>query len=268
MYLCIVDHLSTRQTHRLPGLFSLITGEAAMKFEKISLPSQRELFIKKMQEMIISGELAVNERIPPERELAQELGISRTVVNAGIAVLVNQGFLQVRPRQGTFVADYKKEASAETLNAIMRLKGDVLSDSDIRSILEIRWALERLTMKNAIESLTPDAIEDIDKTVESIKDSDSFRQAAENALSFQIKLAELGGNAMLSLIIVTFRAPCIAMWIRFCKIYGINTLYEHTLQSWKLVKARDYDGIRDWIETFSNDAIDGKYTLYEKDLRK
>ena len=83
-----------------------------MKFEKISLPSQRELFIRKMQEMIISGELAVNERIPPERELAQELGISRTVVNAGIAVLVNQGFLQVRPRQGTFVADYKKEASA------------------------------------------------------------------------------------------------------------------------------------------------------------
>ena len=136
-----------------------------MKFEKISLPSQRELFIRKMQEMIISGELAVNERIPPERELAQELGISRTVVNAGIAVLVNQGFLQVRPRQGTFVADYKKEASAETLNAIMRLKGDVLSDSDIRSILEIRWALERLTMKNAIEYLTPDAIEDIDKTV-------------------------------------------------------------------------------------------------------
>lgn len=51
-------------------------------------------------------------------------------------------------------------------------------------------------MKNAIESLTPDAIEDIDKTVESIKNSDSFHQAAENALSFQIKLAELGGNAM------------------------------------------------------------------------
>ena len=51
-----------------------------MKFEKISLPSQRELFIRKMQEMILSGELPVNERIPPERELAEQLGISRTTL--------------------------------------------------------------------------------------------------------------------------------------------------------------------------------------------
>lgn len=239
-----------------------------MKFEKISLPSQRELFIRKMQEMILSGELPANERIPPERELAEQLGISRTVVNTGIAVLENQGFLEVRPRQGTFVADYRKKASAETLDAIMRLKGDILTDGDIRSILEIRWALERLTVKNAIQHLDEKSIPEIEAVVESIGASDTNVEAARHALEFQTRLAEMGGNVMLSLIIVTFKTPCLAMWVRFCKIYGIDTLYEHTMESWRLIKVRDYDGALEWIETFSKDAIDGKYTLYEKDLRK
>lgn len=239
-----------------------------MKFEKISLPSQRELFIRKMQEMILSGELPANERIPPERELAEQLGISRTVVNTGIAVLENQGFLEVRPRQGTFVADYRKKASAETLDAIMRLKGDILTDGDIRSILEIRWALERLTVKNAIQHLDEKSVPEIEAVVESIGASDTNVEAARHALEFQTRLAEMGGNVMLSLIIVTFKTPCLAMWVRFCKIYGIDTLYEHTMESWRLIKARDYKGALEWIETFSKDAIDGKYTLYEKDLRK
>lgn len=239
-----------------------------MKFEKISLPSQRELFIRKMQEMILSGELPANERIPPERELAEQLGISRTVVNTGIAVLENQGFLEVRPRQGTFVADYRKKASAETLDAIMRLKGDILTDGDIRSILEIRWALERLTVKNAIQHLDEKSIPEIEAVVEIIGTSDTNVEAARHALEFQTRLAEMGGNVMLSLIIVTFKTPCLAMWVRFCKIYGVDTLFEHTMESWRLIKARDYDGALEWIETFSKDAIDGKYTLYEKDLRK
>ena len=108
-----------------------------MKFEKLTVPTQRELFIKKMQEMILSGELPAHTRIPPERDLAKQMGISRSVVNTGIAILEYQGFLQVINRQGTFVADYKKTASVETLNAIMRLKGDVLTDHDIWLVVNI-----------------------------------------------------------------------------------------------------------------------------------
>ena len=58
-----------------------------MKFEKLTVPTQRELFIKKMQEMILSGELPAHTRIPPERDLAKQMGISRSVVNTGIAIL-------------------------------------------------------------------------------------------------------------------------------------------------------------------------------------
>ena len=238
-----------------------------MKFEKLTVPTQRELFIKKMQEMILSGELPAHSRIPPERDLAKQMGISRSVVNTGIAILEYQGFLQVINRQGTFVADYKKTASIETLNAIMRLKGDVLTDHDIRSILEIGWALEKLTMRNALE-LSENDLEKLRVIVENIKTSTSYYEASCHALDFQITMADMGENDMLGLIITTFRNPCIAMWMRFCKIYGIEKLYMHTRTSWELLKKRDYNGALEWIETFTKEAIDGKYTLYEKDMRK
>ena len=238
-----------------------------MKFEKLTVPTQRELFIKKMQEMILSGELPAHSRIPPERDLAKQMGISRSVVNTGIAILEYQGFLQVINRQGTFVADYKKTASIETLNAIMRLKGDVLTDHDIRSILEIRWALEKLTMRNALE-LSENDLEKLRVIVENIKTSTSYYEASCHALDFQITMADMGENDMLGLIITTFRNPCIAMWMRFCKIYGIGKLYMHTRTSWELLKKRDYNGALEWIETFTKEAIDGKYKLYEKDMRK
>ncbi len=238
-----------------------------MKFEKIKVPSQRELFIRRMQEMILSGELAVEEKIPPERELAESMGISRTIVNTGMAVLETQGFLEVVPRQGIFVADYKRNASIETLNAIMRLKGDIISDKDIRSILEIRWALEKLTIKNAMEKLGEDSAAELHTLVEKIHLAASPQEAAETAMEFQRRLAEIGENQMLMLIIVNFKAPCVAMWVRFCRLYGIDTLYQHTLRSLELLEAGDYQKALDWIEQFTKDAIEGQYTLYEKDLR-
>ncbi len=238
-----------------------------MKFEKLTVPSQRDLFIRKMQEMILSGELAVHDRIPPERELAEQMGISRTIVNTGIAVLESQGFLEVVPRQGIFVADYLRTASVETLNAIMRLKGDVLSDKDIRSILEIRWALEQLTIWNAMENMSDEILANLRKHVEAIRTARTPQEAAEEALAFQIEMAENGENQMLAMIITTFRHPCIAMWVRFCRIYGIETLYQHTLRSWELLEQKDYKGAQEWIRKFSHEAIDGTFTLYEKDLK-
>lgn len=70
--------------------------------------------------------------------------VSRAVVNGGLAELAKQGFLEVRPRQGTCVADYRRKGNLGTLIAIMEYQGGVLGKDEIRSILEVRRALEHL----------------------------------------------------------------------------------------------------------------------------
>ena len=78
-----------------------------MEFEKLVSPSLKDLFITHIEAMILSGEL------PPERQLAQSMGVSRAVVNSGVAELERRGFLEVRPRVGTFVTDYRRAGTLD-----------------------------------------------------------------------------------------------------------------------------------------------------------
>ncbi|HJB69086.1 MAG TPA: GntR family transcriptional regulator [Candidatus Fournierella excrementigallinarum] len=49
-----------------------------MEFEKISAPSLKDLFVKQIQGMILSGELAQGTALPPERELARQMQVRRS----------------------------------------------------------------------------------------------------------------------------------------------------------------------------------------------
>lgn len=90
-----------------------------MEFEKLVSPSLKDLFITHIEAMILSGELPVGQQLPPERQLAQSMGVSRAVVNSGVAELERRGFLEVRPRVGTFVTDYRRAGTLDTLKSIM-----------------------------------------------------------------------------------------------------------------------------------------------------
>ena len=105
-----------------------------MEFERLSAPSLKELFVQQVRDKILAGELGVGSRLPPERELARQMQVSRAVVNGGLAELARQGFLELRPRQGTFVADYRRSGNMDTLIAIMDYKGGLLANSEIRAI--------------------------------------------------------------------------------------------------------------------------------------
>ena len=58
-----------------------------MEFQKISSPSLRDLFIEQLEHLSLSGKLQVGEKLPPERQLAEMMQVSRAVVNSGISEL-------------------------------------------------------------------------------------------------------------------------------------------------------------------------------------
>ena len=109
-----------------------------MEFKKLNAPSLKELFVNELQNMILSGKLEIGSKLPPERELAESMKVSRAVINSGIAELEKKGFLVVRPRIGTFVADYHRDGSLDTLVAIMNYNGGVLKNREVKSVLEAR----------------------------------------------------------------------------------------------------------------------------------
>ena len=176
-----------------------------MEFEKLISPSLKELFISNIEAKILSGELPVGQQLPPERQLAQSMGVSRAVVNSGIVELENRGFLDVRPRVGTFVADYRRAGTMETLKSIMTYNLAVADIIPHVTELDNMLLLEK---------------------VEAIRQARDNRQAAEAVFAFQHELAMLSGNTLLPLIFRSFYSSVLVLWERFCALHGIDTLYQ------------------------------------------
>lgn len=236
-----------------------------MEFDKLYAPSLKELFINQLQDRILSGDLPSGTKLPAERELCAQMRVSRAVVNAGIAELARQGFLEVRPRQGTYVADYRRTGNMDTLMAIMRYNGGVLGHDEIRSILEVRWGLEQMAIARAIDYGSDAALEALEAHVNALgtMPHPSPSQAAEIAFRFHHEMTLCGGNSILPLIYSSFKVPCTALWIRFCRKFGVAALYANVEQLYKHLLNRDKVAAAEWTAAYLQEAISGSQQIYE-----
>lgn len=233
-----------------------------MEFGQLYAPSLKELFVQKLQGMILSGELPMGQKLPPERELCQQMGVSRAVVNGGITELARRGFLEVHPRQGAFVADYRRNGNMETLMAIMEYNGGMLGKEEIRSILEVRWGLEQMTLHRVIDKASDQELEKLGCFLDALRELPPPSQASEIAFQFHLEMTLIGGNHILPLIYTSFKAPCTALWIRFCRKYGVEALYNNIEELYRLLLNRDIEGALSWSTKYLEAAISGGQQIY------
>lgn len=93
--------------------------------------------VDEIQRLIIEGRLAPGQRLPPERGLADQLGVSRTVVREGVHILVTKGLLESRQGIGTSVRNLTNQQITEPLSLLLQSKGISLENlHEVRAILE------------------------------------------------------------------------------------------------------------------------------------
>lgn len=201
-----------------------------MEFPKLSAPSLKELFVKQMQEMILSGRLPVGTKLPPEREMARQMQVSRAVVNGGLAELARQGFLEVHPRRGTVVADYRRNGSLSTLVAIMSHQGQILGKEELDSISGICRALGQAAEEYAREHASGEDVRLLEKRVKDLQNAKTNVQAAEAVYEFWHEVALIGGNSVLPLVYASFAMPAVTYWERRCQEGDREVLYKEVEQ--------------------------------------
>ncbi len=233
-----------------------------MDFKKLNAPSLKELFIQELETSILSGKLAIGEKLPPERDLAKSMQVSRAVVNAGITELSRRGFLAIKPRIGTFVADYRRNGTMETLISIMNYNGGRLREEEIRSILELRIAMDTLAIELLIPKITDNEVEILKDYVKQMKEAASAEDASELAFRFQHEMACLSGNTLLPLIFSSFKVPIMTLWERFIRLYGLDSLYNNTAVLCECIEQKDQRKAIEWINTAINDTIKGDRQIY------
>lgn len=160
-------------------------------------------FINAMQAKILSGELKPGDRLPPERELAQQMGISRGSVNQGILDMERMGFLRIVPRKGTFVAEYVRRATPETLSAIMSYDSALIDSTLFRDLMDLRILVERECTRLACARLTPESLRLLQAHADAIYAAGED-EAAEAVYAYHKCLTEISGNVAYAMVFQSF----------------------------------------------------------------
>jgi GntR family transcriptional repressor for pyruvate dehydrogenase complex len=257
----IIQHSLKEVSH---ALIHEGTGDF-MEFKKLNAPSLRELFVNELQNMILSGKLEIGSKLPPERELAESMKVSRAVINSGIAELEKKGFLVVRPRIGTFVADYHRDGSLDTLVAIMNYNGGVLKNREVKSVLETRIMFMVEATRFAIDRASDEELLGLQEYVYQMENCTDPEKTASLIFEFSHEIAYISGNTLLPLFFISFRDLVCSLWIRYGQKYGTKELYYSAKKIFDCLLARDKEAVKDFITTSTMESIDGSRTIYYVD---
>jgi GntR family transcriptional repressor for pyruvate dehydrogenase complex len=106
-----------------------------------------------MLETILSKRLEIGDRLPSERELGEQFGVSRTVIREAVRALVAKGVIEVRSGSGLRVAAVAPEAVSESMSLFLR-GGSI----DFEKVHEVRALLEVHLAGMAAERAAPEDI--------------------------------------------------------------------------------------------------------------
>lgn len=202
-----------------------------MSFDKIEILSPKEVLIREIEERIIRGKLSVGEKLPTERELEAQTGVSKSVVHFALIELERRGFLTIVPRRGAYVADFAKTGSAETLNEILRYNGGKLSVKMSIEIVELRNAIEGGALIRLAAGHTDEDLARLRAALAELKDEKTreleIPEIAEMESRFHYLICELSGNEMFSLVMNSFSTISGVLWQYCAMFWGIDGFIEH-----------------------------------------
>jgi GntR family transcriptional regulator, transcriptional repressor for pyruvate dehydrogenase complex len=160
-----------------------------------------EKIISQISDALVGGQLKPGDRLPPERELAEQFGVSRTVIRDAIKTLVGRGILHVKHGAGIFVATLEENMTGRlgALSSSLPAQGAGLRDLfEIRKVLEAQgaeWAARRRNTYHVerLRGILDDAYQH----------SGAPEMLSERDAQFHIAIAEASQNLVLVRVMLT-----------------------------------------------------------------
>lgn len=201
-----------------------------------------EEVVEQIIELIRQKHLQPGDKLPPEREFAQELGVSRTALREAIKALEDRELIEVKHGSGMFV----RSPSIETIERSFSL---ILLTDQIRYIelMDVRELLEVEIAGRLAESA---AIEDLDKMQEKIDLMWQYLDAPDEFVKLDVEFHVAFYQAMHNDLLLTMMQPITEMLLEAVGLtFSIPGSAERSLrQHQKLVeriRAGDVDGARE-----------------------
>src|SRR5829696_4179791 len=171
-----------------PGIFKNLNSEKN--------GTTAEEVVTRLREMIQRGEISAGDRLPPERDLAKLLGVSRPTLRAGIRSLASVGILQSRQGAGTFVAEAEESPTLDSspLRLMASLHG-FTSDEMFEARLSLEMSIAGLAAERATSEQMTQMAEEVAGMYASL---DEPEQYLVHDMRFHQIIAAASGNRILT----------------------------------------------------------------------
>ncbi|MGE5623482.1 MAG: FadR/GntR family transcriptional regulator [Methanocella sp.] len=173
-------------------------ADGAIRIRKVSLSDSVGDYIKSM---IQTGRLKLGDKLPPEREFARQLGVSRTALREAFKSLSLMGILEIKQGEGAFVSRVGPPSYMKAVGPML-----LLGQTDILELVEARKILETKSAALCALRAGDEELRDIEELVllmdGKLENVEAFNQLD---LEFHLRIASAAHNSVLTTVLGTIR---------------------------------------------------------------
>lgn len=200
-----------------------------------------EEVVTQVREMIQHGKLRPGDRLPPERELARQLGISRASLRPGLRSLAATGILTTRHGSGTYIAAGPPVLDSDPLSMLAALHGFTTDKMfEARRLVEV--AVAGLAAQHATDDQLRLMAEEITETYAAL---DNPQEYLVHDFGFHRAVAAASGNPILA---AFMEMVADILYERRCKTIGQSGALKESLEMhrkiYRAIRAGNADAAR------------------------
>lgn len=183
--------------------------------------------IARIRELIQSGELPPGAKLPPEQQLAAELGLSRNLMREAVKALAVARVLEIRRGDGTYVTSLEPALLLEGLgSAVELLRGDTLLE-----LTEVRRLFEPVATGLAASRITDEDLAEVKHHLDAMtRARDDVELLNEHDAAFHHAVIAAAGNSTLTTLLEGISSPTVRarVWRGLVdEKAGARTIAEH-----------------------------------------
>lgn len=151
-----------------------------------------EQVIEQIKTMIISGNLQKGDKLPSERELVDQLKVSRTSIREALRALEIVGLIKCKQGEGNFIRDNFDNSLFEPLSLVF-----MLEKSNKEDIIEVRGIIEVEATALAAKRITKEQLKKLEHIIDEIKNIEDEKLLAKLDKNFHYEIAQASNNFIL-----------------------------------------------------------------------
>jgi GntR family transcriptional repressor for pyruvate dehydrogenase complex len=160
-----------------------------MEFKEITPVRLYESVIEQIMDLVKNKKLKPGDKLPPERELAEKLSISRNSLREAFRVLESRGLIKSKPGGGRFIREIRENGHNNTENIILSLE-----KSSILELLEAREIFEVKIAEIAAQRATLEDIEIIEEALNKMNQNEELKDDKKTESDTEFHLAIAGAS--------------------------------------------------------------------------